>query len=209
MLPAAAALALAGAAAHAHPGRTAADGCHFQRSTGIRHCHSQLPAGGDDAAGAPAATGQIWRGIAVAPEHRCSPYDRSDYSYPQEVELRIIDRQGGMFSPYTGETFASRRESDIEHIVAISEAHDSGACAWPQGRRRAFARDPDNLTLASPGLNRHEKRGKDFAEWQPPRNRCWMAATVVAVKRKYGLSVDRAEQQALQRVLAGCQPEDQ
>ena len=191
------AAALIGAAAQAHPGHTAADGCHFERSTGSRHCHAE------PAAAAP-PTGETWRGIAIAPEHRCSPYERSDYSYPQEIEADIIARQGGMFSPYTGETFASRRESDIEHIVATSEAHDSGACAWTKARRRAFARDLENLTLASPELNRGSKQAKDFAQWQPARNKCWMAATIVAVKRKHSLTVDRAEQQALESVLAGC-----
>lgn len=193
-------LAAAAPAAHAHPGRTAADGCHFQRSTGIRHCHQEPePPEPPDTTAA-----ELWRGIAVAAEHRCSPYERADYSYPQEIEEQIIARLGGMFSPYTGEAFSSRRESDIDHIVAISEAHDSGACAWKRKRRRAFARDLDNLTLASPELNRHRKKAKDFAEWQPERNKCWMAETVIAVKRKYGLSVDRAEQQALQEVLSGC-----
>ena len=45
---------------------------------------------------------------------------------PASVEPRIAERLGGMFSPYDGSQFASLRESHIEHIVAISEAHDSG-----------------------------------------------------------------------------------
>ena len=193
-----------GAAGYAHSGRTAADGCHFDRQTGSRHCHNDdQPAAPPPEAPKPSAA-TTWRGLTVAPEKRCSPYQRSDYSYSQKLEVAIIERQGGLFSPYTGERFASRRESDIEHIVATSEAHDSGACAWSKARRRAFAGDLDNLTLASPKLNRGDKQAKDFAQWQPARNKCWMAETIVAVKRKYELSVDVAEQQALAAVLAGC-----
>ena len=73
--------------------------------------------------------------------------------------------------------------------------------------RRRFASDPLNLTLAAPAVNRCGAGGKcgfDSAEWQPPMNQCWLAARVVAVKRKYGLSVDRREAAALERVLAGC-----
>ena len=33
---------------------------------------------------------------------------------------------------------------------------------------------------------------------------CWFAARVVAVKRKYALTVDRREATALERVLSGC-----
>ena len=40
-----------------------------------------------------------WRGIVVADENRCSPYDSGDYSYPQSVEDAIIDRLGGIYSP--------------------------------------------------------------------------------------------------------------
>ena len=71
----------------------------------------------------------MWRELAVAPEDRCSEYASSDYSYSPSVEPRIVDIQGGIYGPYTGTWFDSIRETDIEHIVARSEAHDSGLCA--------------------------------------------------------------------------------
>ena len=85
-----------------------------------------------------------WKGLTVAPEDRCRPYDRDDYPYPQSVELDIIERDG-LVSRYTGREFASRDSSDIDHIVALSEAHDSGLCAAPDSTRRAFSRDLINL----------------------------------------------------------------
>ena len=57
---------------------------------------------------------------------------------------------------------------------------------------------------AAPRLNRHEKRHKDAAEWMPAQNQCWFARTVVAVKLKYGLTVDRREYEALAAVLSRC-----
>lgn len=157
---------------------------------------------------APEGTGAsgTWRGLAVAPEHRCTPYDRrSQYPYPQSVEARIIERMGGrVYGPYTGRTFAGPRETDIEHMVATSEAHDSGLCAASAGTRRRFASDLDNLTLASPRVNQREKGGKDAGEWLPRLNACWFAARVVEVKRKYRLTVDRREARALEGVLSGC-----
>ena len=139
------------------------------------------------AAGYGHAAADTWRGLAVAPEHRCSPYDRSDYPYPRSVEREIVASMGGrIYGPYTGRYFASPRETDIEHMVATSEAHDSGLCAADGATRARFARDLLNLTLAAPGLNRHEKRAKDAAEWLPLQNRCWFAGRIVAVKRKYG-----------------------
>ena len=156
-------------------------------------------------AAGPAAAAETWRGLVVAPEERCSPYDRKrDYAYPQSVELDIVRRLGRIYSPYTNRCFDSTRETDIEHIVAAAEAHDSGLCRAGAAIRRRFARDLDNLTLASPRVNRRLKKAKDAAEWLPDRNRCWFADRVLQVRRKYGLTIDRREAEALERVLAGC-----
>ena len=100
------------------------------------------------AGGAPAET---WRGLTVAPEHRCSSYDKKlDYPYPQLVEQDIVRALGAVYGPYTGTCFASQAETDIEHIVAASEAHDSGLCARGRETKRMFANDLRNLTLAAP-----------------------------------------------------------
>ena len=125
-----------------------------------------------------------WRGIVVAPEHRCAPYDSDDYRYSQSVEQCIVAGMGGIiYGPYTGAWFASTSETDIEHIVARSEAHDSGLCAADAATRRQFAGDLLNLTLASPAVNRSQKSGKDAAEWLPDLNHCWFAGRVVEVRQ--------------------------
>ena len=152
----------------------------------------------------PEPPGERWRGVTVAAEHRCSPYRSDEYAYPQAVEDDIIGRLGGLFSPYTGEEFDSKEDTDIEHIVARSEAHDSGLCRADAATRRAFSRDLLNLTLASPRVNRTQKGAKDAAEWQPAANQCWFAQTVVAVRRAYRLTIDRREADALDGILVGC-----
>ena len=147
-----------------------------------------------------------WRGLTVAPEHRCAPYDKKrDYPYPQSVERDIVRALGGVYGPYTGTCFASTSETDIEHMVAASEAHDSGLCAADPRTKARFSRDLRNLTLASPRVNRYEKSGKDAGEWVPARNLCWFAGRVVEVRQAYGLTVDRREAQALDNILSGCE----
>lgn len=147
---------------------------------------------------------QMWRGLRVAPESRCSRYQASDYSYPQSVEVRIIKSLGGIWSPYTGRTFTDRRKTDIEHIVARSEAHDSGLCSTSANTRRRFSTDLLNLTLASPNVNRQQKRDHDAADWLPMLNQCWFADRVVRVRQKYNLSIDRREADALEQILGSC-----
>ena len=147
---------------------------------------------------------ETWMGLEIAPEDRCSEYNRErDYRYSQSLEPQILEQMGGEIRcRYTGQVYDTLSETDIEHVVATSEAHDSGLCAADSETRRTFASDFDNLTLADPQVNRYEKGAKDAAEWLPELNRLWFVETVIKVKKKYGLTVDRAEMEALAGVLA-------
>ena len=75
---------------------------------------------------------------------------------------------------------------------------DSGLA---ESQFRTFAGDLDNLTIADPTVNRSQKSDRDAAEWGPPQNSGWFVARVVAVKQKYALSVNLAEEDALQAML--------
>ena len=155
-----------------------------------------------------APASNVWRGITVTDENRCSPYKSSDYRYPQSVEDKIIAEIGGVYSPYTGQWFGSKYETDIEHVVAKSEAHDSGLCSASADVRKSFARDTLNLTLADPRTNRWEKSGKDATGWLPELNQCWFADKVVDVRVKYGLTIDSAERDVLESILSKCESTD-
>lgn len=153
-------------------------------------------------------TYNTWRGLVVAPECRCSPYERSDYRYLSDLEDAIVKRLGGMWSPYTGLQFNSLDESDIEHIISLSEAHDSGLCRADKKTRQRFSNDVDNLTLATSTLNRWDKGAKDASEWLPTHNRCWFAQTVLDVRMKYNLTIDIDEARVLDGILANCREVD-
>ena len=143
-------------------------------------------------------------GIRIASEVRKAPYDRDDYAYLQSIELSIIDRQGGIFSLYTLLCFTDRYKTDIEHIVATAEAHESGMSERTDEDRKAFGNDLDILTLASPQLNRFVKVAKDPAEWLPDENRCWYVDKYIEIKKKYGLTMDPAEADFVWRVYSNC-----
>ena len=146
---------------------------------------------------------ETWMGLEVRPENRCSVYDRDrDYRYSQSVEPAIAKRMGGIRCRYTGQRYQSLRDTHIEHIVALSEAHDSGLCAANAATKRRFAKDLLNLTLSDPTVNR-QKSGKDAGEWMPRLKPHEFAKTVILVKLKYGLSIDRREKKALDRALNG------
>lgn len=147
-----------------------------------------------------------WRGIRVEPEFRCVPYNRADYKFPQSLELEIKRSMGGkLYAPYTGRYYNFRTQTDIEHIIATSEAHDSGFCARSNEEKRQFASDLDNLTLASPEINRYHKRHLDAAEWLPQYNKCWFVNRNIQVRLKYDLTIDQKEADAIDRVLENCE----
>ena len=152
------------------------------------------------------AQDNTWRGLKIEKENRCSPYNRSkDYIYPQTIENKVVESLGNkIYSPYSGKYFKSTEETDIEHIVSLSEAHDSGLCAADEKTKLRFASDTLNLTLASPIVNRDEKSGYDASGWLPEKNKCWFANKVIEVKKNYNLTVDSKELVALEKVISEC-----
>lgn len=157
-----------------------------------------------------ASAQQVWRGLVVEPENRCSPYNKKkQYPYPQTVEDEIVAQMGGhVYGPYTGRYFVTDTQTDIEHIVAASEGHDSGLCSSSPEKRVQFATDLLNLTLAAPEVNRCGTGGKcgfDPAEWMPQKNQCWFANRIIEIKTKYELSVNQSEAETLEAVLFTCE----
>ena len=124
---------------------------------------------------------------------------------------RCIVVSGTLVDPYTRTTIHFVRglrtstQVQIDHVVALGDAWQTGAQRWPTARRVAFANDPLNL-LAVGGRVNQQKGDGDAATWLPPNKafRCDYIARQVAVKRKYGLWVTAAEKAAMLRVLTAC-----
>jgi len=167
-------------------------------------CLTLLCASAMDTLGQATQALRALEGLDVKKEDWCTDYDRDDYPYPRSIEIAVVKHQGGLFSPYDMTCFDSRRDSDVEHIVAIAEAHRSGMCGRTKSEKSEFSSDVLNLTLASPYVNREVKKAKDATGWMPDSNKCWFAARIVAVKSKYGLTIDKKEARVLKRVLSAC-----
>ena len=135
---------------------------------------------------------EMWRGLVVEPENDCVAYVGDDYENPVLTEQDIQDEMGGTtggwYGIYEARIFASGRETHVERIVAVSEAHDSGLCGRSAEEKKAFGAGLNNYTLASPELN-FEKGWYDAGELLPPNARCWFARTVVFVKQTHRLSI--------------------
>ena len=129
------------------------------------------------------------RSITQVDQH-CRPIDGTWWSWYDEVEL---DDPG---------------EVQIDHMVPLLEAHQSGAWEWASPRRVDFANDlgsPASLAAVSASSNQ-DKSAQDPAEWKPPSRAAWCqyARDWTTVKLRWGLTADPAEIVALREMLATC-----
>lgn len=131
------------------------------------------------------------------------------------VDTRVNDQcqveSGILHDPYTGKTIAFTRGAQtsaavqIDHVVAVSDAWQTGAQQLTLATRKALYNDPLEL-LAVDGPANQQKSDGDAATWLPPNKpfRCQYVARQIAVKQKYSLWITIAEKQAIQSVLAKC-----
>ncbi|MFK4103191.1 HNH endonuclease family protein [Streptomyces sp. NPDC019531] len=115
---------------------------------------------------------------------------------------------GSWYSPYDDTYFTAARALDIDHLVPLAEAWDSGASAWTPKEREAYANDlgDDRALIAVSAASNRSKSDQDPATWQPPAAgyRCTYATDWVAVKTRWQLAIDPAEQTALTGILDSC-----
>ena len=110
---------------------------------------------------------------------------------------------GRWLCPYTGQEIFKASELDIDHIVPLAHAHQTGGANWPREKKRQFANDPLNLVAVAASVNRAKgDQGPDL--WRPPRRAFWSeyARRWREVKRKYGLYSSPAEEAALREMAA-------
>lgn len=118
---------------------------------------------------------------------------------------------GTLADPYTGTSIGFVRgpgTSDlvqIDHVVSLSNAWQTGAQALTADQRATFANDPLNLQAVHADTNMQKSDG-DAATWLPRNKgyRCAYVARQIAVKAAYGLWVTQAEHDAMAGILDGC-----
>ncbi|MFI6655860.1 HNH endonuclease family protein [Streptomyces sp. NPDC050523] len=114
---------------------------------------------------------------------------------------------GSWYSPYDGATWTAASDVDIDHLVPLAEAWDSGASKWTTAQREALANDVTRPQLLAVTDNVNQSKGdQDPSTWVPSRSAyvCTYVRAWVQVKYYYKLSVDSAEKSALTNYLSSC-----
>ncbi len=159
----------------------------------------------------------LFERLRVQAERRAG-YDREAvfdgwlYSGGQSTRDRVLASEqlpdGTWFSTYDSVVVLAAADLDIDHTVPLAEAWESGGHAWSADTWTRFGNDlddPRSLIAVSASTNR-SKGAKDPQDWWPPESgyRCQYAADWIAVKARWNLTMDAAEQRSIDAQLESC-----
>ncbi len=176
--------------------------------------------------------GWAWaRNLRLVPEV-VPPYDRSDWIHwidadgdcqntRDEVLIRdstcpvtFRDQRnckvasGCWTDPYSGQAYTDPKDLDIDHVVALGNAHLSGGWRWDKERKKAYAndlQDPKHLLAVDGPLNR-AKGSKGPEQWKPPAETYWCdyARIWSAIKARWELRMSPEEREAATTMESRC-----
>ncbi len=195
----AAVLAVAGLSVSTAPTASAETQVKMRLTRAIK----SLPVAAETRTGYDRAKFRLW----VDADHDCR--DTRDEVLAAESLVRVsgCDIQRGKWrSYYDGVVTRSSSTFDIDHLVPLAEAWDSGARRWTAATRQRYANDlGDSRTLVavSASANR-SKSDQDPAEWMPRLGKCMYVRQWVAVKLRWSLKVNSAEKRALLARASHC-----
>lgn len=163
----------------------------------------------------------LFERLRIEAEHRTG-YSREAvfggwlYSDGQSTRDRVLASErlpdGSWYSAYDSVIVLSAGELDIDHVVPLAEAWESGGHRWSAETWTRFGNDledPRSLVAVSASTNR-SKGAKDPQDWWPPHvgYRCQYAADWIAIKARWNLTVDAAEHGSLDAQIESCSGAD-
>ena len=115
---------------------------------------------------------------------------------------------GSWVDPYTGNDWNQASDVDIDHVVALGNAHVSGGYAWLAEKKKAYANylaDPVHLAAVTDNVNQSKS---DLApdQWKPPLTAyyCTYATNWIEIKNRWALTLTQTEHDALADMVATC-----
>mgnify|MGYP001193417133 CR=1 FL=1 len=159
----------------------------------------------------------------------CPKYDRSEYSHWVDVDGDCQDTRvevlvaenigtisyltdssckvvtGSWYDPFTDTTFSTASRLDVDHMVPLKEAHESGAYLWSSSKKKEFANElsPSETLIAVSGSANRSKGSRDPAEWLPTNTsyHTTYATNWASIKIKWELTADAEEIATLKSLL--------
>lgn len=218
------ALLLAPSHSSAHGGglikRGPLTGCHENRGRGEFHCHSKSSFNRKSFSSKSAALAFVNEGknASTNPSSGLQIYSRSSWEHWIDSDGDCKNRrheileerssvpvtfhksnpclvsQGSWKDFYFNETLTKANQIDIDHVVALKHAHETGGALWDKKRKEEFANDKENLVITNLTYNR-QKGAQTIETWLPIKRAyaCRYVAKWFKIKEKYGLRILEGE----------------
>ena len=124
------------------------------------------------------------------------------------VEKGCVIKGGEWLSIYDNVKVTDASKLDVDHMVPLAEAWDSGASAWDSSKKEMYANDqtdPRHLIAVTGGSNR-SKSDQDPADWMPTNKAyaCEYLTNWVSIKVRWSLSIDKKEKEFIANALRPC-----
>lgn len=106
---------------------------------------------------------------------------------------------------YHTQIHTNAAQVDIDHVVALKNAHLSGGANWSNRSKEEFANDPENLVITNRAYNR-KKGAKGIDLWLPVKKEyaCKYIKKWVSVKNQYTLRILPNEQKTIDEIRDEC-----
>lgn len=180
------------------------------------------------------AQAETFRGVTIAAETNSNTYQRSLYKHWTDADNddmntrhEVLEQEslvpvtlgtnssndpvvtGGLWvGPYTGLVTTDPRDLEVDHMVPLKEAHESGAGAWDADKKERYANDmiDTNHLIAVKGGSNGSKGARDPADWMPPNRSYWCAYLTnwMAIKLRWELTMDEREVEAVRKGFQVC-----
>jgi len=124
---------------------------------------------------------------------------------PAQVAGRCDVASGTWASAYDDKVLTASNQVDVDHVVPLENAHESGGWQWSTDQRARYANDQNDLWVVSSSSNRSKgARGPD--QWRPPSHAVWCtyATRWLSIKVRWDLSATTSERDALGQMLDTC-----
>jgi hypothetical protein len=126
------------------------------------------------------------------------------------VEKGCVIKGGEWLSIYDNIKVTDAGKLDVDHMVPLAEAWDSGASAWDAAKKEMYANDQTDTRhlIAVTGASNRSKSDQDPADWMPTNKAytCDYIANWISIKVRWSLNIDAKEKTALESNLKGCKP---
>lgn len=120
-----------------------------------------------------------------------------------DKDCRVLS--GTWIDPYSKDKFTNSSKLDIDHVIPLSAAAQSGGQAWSKEKKEKFANDKSQLLAVSATENR-KKSDDGPGDYMPPNKdfRCDYSKMWIDTSLKYGLSIEKSDKTALTSALRKC-----